>query len=433
MTRTFELHCQYGSVVRVGPNDLAYCSAEGLRDVWGHRTDHEEFSKSDAQLSKPPNGAHGILSAEKEDHRRFRKLLLPSFSDRSLKDQEPKILERIDKLVEQLSDGAKKGRIENMVLWFTWTASDIIGSLAFGEPFGSLEAKETHTWISNIFDNVKAMTMVWAMKRLEIDAILPYITPKKAMELRLKNLEHSESRLKKRMALGTNNGDFWDGVLRKEGEDGGMTFNQMVTNASHMVLGGSETGATTLSGALYFLLTHHKAMKRAVAEVRAKFQSDKDINIANITDLPFTVAVLEETLRLYPAVPSLSARLVPAGGDTVDGKFLPAGTSIHFFQYAANRLESNFKHADQWHPERFLREGEFKHDRFDAFSPFSTGPRNCIGQTLAYAEMKLILAKLLWHFDFDLDQRTGEWLDQKIFTFWQKKPLLVKVTERQLA
>lgn len=432
MRRTLELHRQYGSVVRVGPNDLIYCSPQGLRDVWGHRTGHEEFSKSDAQLSKPPNGAHGILSADKDDHRRYRKLLLPSFSDKSLKEQEPKILERVDKLVEQLRHGSRNGSVEDMTLWFTWTFSDIIGSLAFGEPFGSLESKATHPWISNIFNNIKAMTMVWAMKRLEIDAILPYITPKKAMELRLQALEYSASRLKKRIPLGTNNGDFWDGVLQKDGEEGGMTFNQMVTNASHMVLGGSETGATTLTGAMYFLLTHPQVMSRATSEVRKKFESDKDMAIANVADLPYTLAVIEETMRLYPAVPSLSARLVPPGGDTVDGKFLPAGTSIHFFQYAANRLNSNYKHAEEWHPERFLREGDFKNDNFDAFSPFSTGPRNCIGQTLAYAEMKLIVAKLLWHFDFELDQRTGDWLDQKIFTFWQKKPLLVKVTERRL-
>lgn len=63
--------------------------------------------------------------------------------------------------------------------------------------------------------------------------------------------------------------------------------------------------------------------------------------------------------------------------------------------------------------------------------PFSVGPRNCIGLTLAYHEMRLIMANLLWHFDVELSGECDEgWLDQSSHLVWDKKPLMVKILAR---
>jgi averantin hydroxylase len=97
-------------------------------------------------------------------------------------------------------------------------------------------------------------------------------------------------------------------------------------------------------------------------------------------------------------------------------------------QYASNRLESNFHRPDEFLPPRFLGDIEFADDNRAILQPFSVGPRNCIGRNLAYAEMRLILAKVLFNFDLELDEgKTGQWLDQKVFTLWEKKPLWVRV------
>jgi cytochrome P450 len=59
------------------------------------------------------------------------------------------------------------------------------------------------------------------------------------------------------------------------------------------------------------------------------------------------------------------------------------------------------------------------------------GTRNCIGRNLAYAEMRLILTKLLWHFDLELDEKkTGDWLkDMRAWALWEKPPLIVRLAE----
>lgn len=98
--------------------------------------------------------------------------------------------------------------------------------------------------------------------------------------------------------------------------------------------------------------------------------------------------------------------------------------------WAAFRAPSNFHLPDSFIPERFLeaRDSAFANDKREVLQPFSVGPRNCIGQNLANVEMRLILTRVLFNFDLELDEgRTGDWLDQKAFALWEKPPLWVKL------
>jgi cytochrome P450 len=52
-----------------------------------------------------------------------------------------------------------------------------------------------------------------------------------------------------------------------------------------------------------------------------------------------------------------------------------------------------------------------------------------LGKNLAYHEIRLILAKLIWNFDFELVDKEDNWLDQRVLLLWEKKPLVVRVKE----
>lgn len=98
---------------------------------------------------------------------------------------------------------------------------------------------------------------------------------------------------------------------------------------------------------------------------------------------------------------------------------------------AANYMPQNFHRPRDFVPERWLDNApaEFANDDKAAFQPFSIGNRNCIGKNLAYAEMRLILAKVIYNFDMELDEKaTGNWWDQKAWGVWWKGPLMVKLT-----
>lgn len=83
---------------------------------------------------------------------------------------------------------------------------------------------------------------------------------------------------------------------------------------------------------------------------------------------------------------------------------------------------------DAFIPERWLgQDSRFENDNRDAFQPFSTGPRNCIGRSLALHETRIFLAEVLYEFDLELDIRSKSWADQLIYTIWEKHKLWVNL------
>ena len=346
-----------------------------------------------------------------------------------------------------LSAHGKAGTV-NLVDWFNWTTFDLIGDLAFGESFGCLENAKMHPWIASIFGSLSSIVYIDAVRSLNLMPLLILLVPKSLQKLRISNHEFTRDKIAGRVKHGNDRGDFFDKVLKNgvideekapEDREIGMTIKEMESNAANLVLAGSETTATLLSGTVFQLLRNRHIMDKAVSEVRGAFTSEDEITIDSAANLPYLLTVLSEAMRIYPPVPTFGGRLVPAGGDTVDGKWLPQGTSIHMVQYAAFHLEENFKRAEEFVPERWSKEGmegEFQDDNREVFQPFSFGPRNCIGKNLAYAEMRLIMARLLWNFDLSVPEgrkRHGweGWVErQKTYILWEKGGLWVDVKDR---
>lgn len=115
------LHQQYGDIVRISPTQISHTKGEIWRDVWGHNKS-PEFSKAISAV--PTNGAHGILTADREDHRRFRHLLSNSFSAQAMAIQERRIQHYIDLLMRQLTAHGTSSP-QDMVTWFNWTTFDV--------------------------------------------------------------------------------------------------------------------------------------------------------------------------------------------------------------------------------------------------------------------------------------------------------------------
>jgi averantin hydroxylase len=361
-----------------------------------------------------------------------------------MREQQPIIQSYVDSLIANLRTKVDQGP-QDMVAWFNFTTFDVIGRLAFGESFGCLDRGDSHPWIEAIFNNLKALVFIRTFQRLGFRRLLPLIAGTKAQKLRMYNHEFSSDRIESRVKRGAEQGDFWDNVLKHSDlerdpnvvPEKGMHIEEMKANASNLVLAGSETTATLLSGCVYQLLKNPEWMRKVTQEIRSSFKSKDDIDMFSVNKLEYTLAALEETMRIYPPVPTQALRLVPEGGDTIDGKYLPGGTLIQMPQYVAYHLPSNFAKPEEFHPERWLdvsahpEAKEFEGDNKAVMQPFSVGPRNCIGRNLAYAEMRLILSKVLYSFDLELDEeRTGDWTGvQKTFILWEKGPLWVNIKE----
>jgi cytochrome P450 len=184
----------------------------------------------------------------------------------------------------------------------------------------------------------------------------------------------------------------------------------------------------TSSGLTYHLLRNPATTQRLTRELRSAFARDSDITIEALQQLPYLSACVEEGMRLYPPVPTGLPRQVPKGGATICGEYVPESVTVSVSQWATYHSESNFYDAESFIPERWLGEdARFEHDNHAAFQPFSVGPRNCIGRNLAYHECRLLLTEVFWNFDLELLDKSRDWTDQKVFSFWDKSPMWVKL------
>lgn len=107
-----------------------------------------------------------------------------------------------------------------------------------------------------------------------------------------------------------------------------MDFATLSSNAMVLILAGSETTATLLSGSIYLLLIHPDRKERLQREIRSAYKSDDEITTTNVNNLPYLLAVLNEALRLYPPVTSNLIREVPSGGREIAEVFVPGGVSL---------------------------------------------------------------------------------------------------------
>ncbi|KAL2043872.1 hypothetical protein N7G274_003392 [Stereocaulon virgatum] len=196
-------------------------------------------------------------------------------------------------------------------------------------------------------------------------------------------------------------------------------------------IAGSETTATTLSCASYYLFKNPRVLRMLQQEIRSAFKTYDEIDGTSTIPLKYLSAVALEAMRIYPPLPFALPRVVSAGGDTVDGHFLPEGTVVSTSPFAASMDSTNFHDPWEFIPERWL--GQSKGDELEASQPFSLGTRGCLGRSLGWLELRTILAKL--HFSYNLALLDGhqdvDWQrDSQMHTLWKKPKLMVKATRR---
>lgn len=102
-----------------------------------------------------------------------------------------------------------------------------------------------------------------------------------------------------------------------------ISHPEILANAHNLIVGGSETTATVLSGATYLLATNKPVQAKLIEEIRSKFNSEDEINLLSVQKLSYMLAVFQEVLRLYPAVPSAIPRKAPPQGTTIRGEYVP--------------------------------------------------------------------------------------------------------------
>ena len=377
------LHEHYQSdIVRISPNDLSFIGTSAWKDISGYRTGHRPFDRDVAVYGKPVNGVDTLLTADQQDHQRMRRVLDHAFSSRALKEQDSLILNTIDKFIQCLHNQASQVSTEKVDLtkWFNWMTFDLIGDLAFGESFNCLEDQANHPWVQMIFGNLQGFVYLNACSRFPLLAsVLPYLIPSSIKRMIEEHWQLTQSILKRRIARGTARADFISPIL--ENNNGkGLREGEMEANASLLMISGSDSLAASLAGATWYLLKNPDILKKLRHEIDEYVREHGEINIRSIDQLSYLSAVVKEAWRIYPVALAGQASIVPEGGDTVTGYWIPGKTGVSMNQYAVYHSSMNFTDPDTFAPTRWLDDPHFASDKKDAFHPFSMGPRSCIAK-----------------------------------------------------
>ncbi len=328
------LHEKYGDVVRIAPNELSFISGESAwQDIYGLRIGKRNtgaYLKDPMFFPLPPNGVNSMIAANEADHARERRLVSHAFSDRALRDQESIIQSYVDLLVQRLHEqvqGEGHGKVD-MVRWYNYTTFDVIADLTFGESFHCLRDKDYHPWVPMAFQTVKSFGIISIKRYFPFWAkVLKLFETQAALNFRREFFAFVDSKIATRLSMEMTRPDFMSFIMRHQDEKG-MTIKEIESTLNSFMVAGSETSATSLSGTTLFLLKNPDKMKKLIKEIRGTFKNQDEITLEEVNKLPYLVAVISESLRMYPPVPTGFPRVVPEGGDMISGHWVPEKVSL---------------------------------------------------------------------------------------------------------
>lgn len=200
----------------------------------------------------------------------------------------------------------------------------------------------------------------------------------------------AERRGRGRPAPGGSHGDDLLGLLL----DGALTDGEIRDELVTMVIAGHETVAASLAWTLMLLAEHQPAQDRVRAELAGH---PRPVPMLGHRDtLPWTRAVVDEALRLFPPAWALSRRSQRA--DVIGGHAVPADTMVIVSPWLLHRRAESWPDPLAFRPERFLDAGAGR----SGYLPFGQGPRLCIGREFALGEMVMVLSRLLPAYRLDV-------------------------------
>ncbi|ESO84645.1 hypothetical protein LOTGIDRAFT_131752 [Lottia gigantea] len=221
--------------------------------------------------------------------------------------------------------------------------------------------------------------------------------------------------------------DFTDFLInaRNEAIAEDPAVEQMITDIhvaqviSDIFSAGVDTTRQTLTWAIFLLVQHPEIQKKAQEEIDQVLDKDQQPSISDKERLPYTEAVLHESMRFMPVVPLGVPHSTLC--DTTLGEYeIPKGTMVMVNHYALHMDKDVWGDPEVFRPERLLDEDGSLAPKPMSWLPFSCGRRNCLGETIARPEMLLVLAMLLRNFSFSCAE--GNTLNMTPIGFGTMKP-----------
>lgn len=329
--RLLEFHLQYGSPVRVAPNELSFTDPSAWKDIYAFRAsdEHKTQLQKDDFFYPPqdPRLPGRIISLPDQQHMRLRRQLAPAFTGKGIEEFEPILHEYSDLFITQVVQASQAGPVD-VVQYFSWMTTDVIGELALGTQFECLENRKTHPWAQALRDALPEGAVASQLNRFGLLPLLTKLMPGDIIELQEKFISFTLNTMHERVVRGDNplKPDFVTLMQREmkfKHEAEPLAENEMAINAAILVAAGSESTSALLSALVYYLGKTTSVKEKLTLEIRTAFPKKEDITAKGLMQLEYLQVVIDEVLRLIPPAPMLPPRVTSVQGNTVNGVWIP--------------------------------------------------------------------------------------------------------------
>ncbi|GAB3703642.1 cytochrome P450 [Spirosoma flavus] len=216
-------------------------------------------------------------------------------------------------------------------------------------------------------------------------------------------------------------------LLSAEDEETGerMSDQQLRDECVTLFSAGHETTAVSMAWTIYLLTQHPDVLLRLQTEVKSVLGDTRTPSPDVFRALPYTLQVIQESLRLYP--PAWIMSRLAHQNDHIGPYTIPAGATALVSPYILHRNPASWSEPEQFNPDRFAPGGEKDQAHAYAYVPFGGGPRLCIGNQFALMEMQILLAMLVRK--FGVIQVNNQVIDTKpLITLRPNRPIYINLT-----
>ncbi|KAJ0436677.1 putative cytochrome P450 [Helianthus annuus] len=181
-----------------------------------------------------------------------------------------------------------------------------------------------------------------------------------------------------------------------------LTHDHIKVMLMDVLVAGTDTSAAIVVWAMTLLIRNLVVMQKAQEEVRNVMGKNGKISEDDLPKLAYLKAIIKETRRLYPPAPLLVPRETRKD-TTVHGYQIKQKTLVYVNAWAIGRDPKSWNNTGEFFPERFMGncDIDFKGNDFELI-PFGAGRRICPGMSIGVVTVELLLANLLYLFDWGL-------------------------------
>ncbi|PVH91595.1 cytochrome P450 oxidoreductase [Periconia macrospinosa] len=409
-----KVHQRYGPVVRIGPNHVSFASPEALKTIY---TERPTFPKSD--FYKPGgvlyNGKRleNLFSLQDVDHHaRLKRTLLGLYTKTSVLDLEPRIDDTVRAFLGKLEDLTNKSggkTILDMSLWLHFFTFDSLADINLSRRFGFLDAGVDVRGILETADRILHITGLDLQIRIK-----SRWTKTRPNPLLLQSVAEVHKRLENQDA--SDKQDMLSKLIKlREENPAKISLDEMAGSLYINLMAGHDVLAITLRTIFHNVSKNARVLTKLRDELDSlgepQFGLKPDtIPYSKLVTLPYLDAVIYEAHRIHVPIGVTLERVIPNGGATVDGYYLPEGTVVGVNGWVMHRDTAIFgEDVDVFRPERWTEVDEGKRAEMKRYIfSFGDGSRKCIGQNLAMAQTCKVVAELFRRFDF-APQENSQW------------------------